>query len=348
MFFSCRSQERSINTTADKVKAIKTLGTITSDKDENQLMQVLRRIFQDTRGNMWFVGDRVFCYNGDLLIDLSENFAKSTIRQILEDPKGNIWFGTSEGLTKYNPSEDLKMNTDHFINFRHPNGWTLNDIWSMSLDRNGDIWLGSLGGVSRFDGENFSRFPLPESEPDRRRGVTSSKIVHHIMQDRNGHIWFGTNDGVYKYDPKIGIEEPSSLTHISELNGLCNNSINHILEDKKGNIWYATHFNGVCFWDGITYTQLTQDAGLNDAESWSLFEDSDGRIWFPVENSGVYQYDPQTKKLKQYYKSEGLPSGGIHAIFEDKSGMIWLSGFESLYRYGGESFIRITKNGPWK
>ena len=70
-----------------------------------QLMQVLRRVFQDSRGNLWFVGDGVFCYDGDSLIDLSDHeaFRRTVIRQIVEDPKGNIWLGTHMGIIQFAP-----------------------------------------------------------------------------------------------------------------------------------------------------------------------------------------------------------------------------------------------------
>ncbi|MCB0579434.1 MAG: hypothetical protein KDD10_09020 [Phaeodactylibacter sp.] len=313
----------------------------------------VRRIFQDKIGNLWFgtQGDGTARYDGDTLeyFSVNEGFGGVVVRAIAGDAAGNVWFGTERGLTKYNGAA--------FTNYTEKDGLAHNDVWSMAIDREGIIWIGTLRGVSRFNGEVFTPFGLPEAEPDPNRGVTSSRIVHSIMEDRHGKMWFGTNGGAYIYDGSLPGGQGGPLTNISTKDGLPDNSVNDILEDKDGNIWFATHYKGVCYWDGTSFTRIPTKERDSGTEVWSLFEDHSGNIWFPIESFGVYCYNGGS--AINFHGKDGLASGAIQCIFEDKEGRIWLGGWMGLFCYGpttnsgqrpgpgGKSFFMVTKYGPW-
>ncbi len=366
---SCKHQDNLYD--PDAVKPDSTIVSASANQYQNldsfkdlnidrQIMLVLRRIFQDKSGNIWFVGDGVFCYNGKSMINLSDHevFKKATIRQIAEDKYGNIWFGTSEGIIKYDSSKApdtstplLLANESGFTKFTKKDGLADNDVWSMMIDDNSIIWVGTLGGVSQFNGTKFTTFNIPETKPDPTRGVTSSKIVHSIMQDGKKNIWFGTNGGAYVYDTT-----KDELFNISEKDGLCNNIVNDILEDKKGNIWFATHHGGVCRWDGTSFTHVTTKLEIQGTESWSLYEDRSGNIWFPIEHAGIYSYNYTTGTLKNFNKKDGLMLRAVHSVIQDTNGVFWLGGFGGLYRddssvlteVNQKPFVNITKDHSWK
>ena len=289
--------------------------------------QVVRRVFEDSGGNLWFGGDGVYRYDGKSLecFILEGPIGGVTAREFKEDRAGNIWLATSGGVFKY----DGKT----FSNLHEKHGLVHNDVWALEVDRTGVVWLGTWRGVCYFDGETFTPFEIPEAEPDPTRGVTSARIVHSIIEDSIGQIWFGTNGGAYVWDG-------DALTNISEKDGLCHDSVNCILEDRDGNMWFATHHNGVCRYDGETFTQMSE------GEAWDLYEDSAGNIWFPEENVGLYRYDG--KNYTSFNKNNGLDLDAIHDTFEDKDGRIWVSGYLGIFRLEGNAFVAVTKDGPWQ
>ncbi len=317
----------------------------------------VRRIFQDKSGNLWFgtQGHGAARYDGDTLeyFSIDEGFGGVVVRGMVEDATGNVWFGTERGLTRYNGAA--------FTNYTEKDGLIDNDVWSLAIDRKGIIWIGTLQGVSRFNGQVFTPFDLPETEPDSNRGVTSSRIVHSIMEDSHGKMWFGTNGGAYIYDASQTGGQKVSLSNISTKDGLPDNSVNDILEDKDGNIWFATHYKGVYRWDGASFTKMPTKERDSGTEAWSLYEDSSGSIWFPVESFGVYRFDPSASlrplggSLANFHKKDGLASGAIQCIFEDREGRIWLGGWMGLFCYspsaslrpGERSFFSVTRYGPW-
>jgi len=75
-------------------------------EDFKQLSAFVRRIFQDSNGNLWFGtnGDGAFQYDGQKLsqFSLEDGFGGAAVRGIVEDKEGNVWFGT-ERLTKSGP-----------------------------------------------------------------------------------------------------------------------------------------------------------------------------------------------------------------------------------------------------
>ena len=96
----------------------------------------VRRIFQDTKGDLWFGtnGDGVIRYDGDSLeyFSINEGFGGVAVRGIVEDREGNVWFGTEGGVTKYDG--------ESFTNFAEKDGLASNDVWSIVIDSKGMIW----------------------------------------------------------------------------------------------------------------------------------------------------------------------------------------------------------------
>ena len=110
-------------------------------------------------------------------------------------------------------------------------------------------------------------------------------------------------------------------------------------------MWFATHHNGVCSFDGETFTRITEADGVRGTEVWSLYEDRAGNIWFPVENAGVYRYDGRS--FTNFVEAQGLHSTAIQATYEDREGRLWLGGWKGLFRYDAGSFVAVGERGPW-
>ena len=75
------------------------------DVDANsEIGNVVRAIFQDSRGTLWVGGEGdLFRNDGRVLtsFDLKDDQGKGvTIKSIVEDKEGNIWCGTTGGITR--------------------------------------------------------------------------------------------------------------------------------------------------------------------------------------------------------------------------------------------------------
>ncbi len=299
-----------------------------------EISGVVRSVFQDSKGVLWIGGEcDLFRNDGRTLTsyDIKDDLGRGvTIHKIIEDKAGNIWCGTDGGLTR--------IDGKSFTSYGEQHGLISRGIWSMAIDANGVMWLGTIEGVCRFDGKTFSPFALPEAEPDPTRGVTSGKFVHCITVDRKGQVWFGTNGGAYIYDGQ-------GLKNLSERDGLPNDAVSSILEDKSGNIWFGTIHGGISRFDGKDFTNFTEQGVVEGQEIWCIHEGPSGNVWFSGKNSPLYRHDGNAfTKMKE---QDGITSLAF-TILEDNLGRLWLSGTNGLFRYDGESFVRVTKNGPWQ
>ncbi|MNJ85568.1 Two component regulator propeller [compost metagenome] len=295
----------------------------------NSVSEYVRRIFQDSKGNLWMGTntDGVAMYDGKKLsyINISEGLGGSQVTGILEDKQKNIWFSTSNGVTKYNP--DTKI----YLNFGEKEGLSHVSTWSIFQDRKGTIWVGTYNGLCRFNGSQFEKFAIPDAKESWIRSIT---------EDREGNLWFGTADqGAFKFDG-------TSFRQFSKTEGLCSNDLTCILEDWKGNIWFSSMDGGVSKYDGKSFTHFNAENGIGDNEVWTIYEDKNGAVWFSSEGFGVYRY--VDGKLQNFGEKQGFHMRAVQSVYQDRSGKFWFGGGNGLYLYDGELFTPVTKNGPWE
>lgn len=124
-----------------------------------------------------------------------------------------------------------------------------------------------------------------------------------------------------------------------------NNAVGSILEDKSGNIWFGTIHGGISRFDGKDFTNFTEQGVVEGKEIWCIHEGRSGNVWFSGKNSPLYRHDGNT--FAKVEEQDGITSLAF-TILEDNSGRLWLTGTHGLFRHDGESFVRVTKNGPWQ
>ncbi|WP_300665801.1 two-component regulator propeller domain-containing protein [Fluviicola sp.] len=295
----------------------------------NAISEYVRRILQDSKGNLWFGTntDGVAMYDGEKLsyINTPEGLGGSQVTGIIEDKHKNIWFSTSNGVTKYNPSTKI------YLNFGEKEGLCHASVWSIFQDSKGTIWAGTYSGLCRFNGNQFERFAIPKAEASWIRSIT---------EDRKGNLWFGTADqGAFQFD---GIH----FRQFSQKDGLCSNDLTCILEDGKGNIWFSSMDNGISKYDGKSFQPISSENGIGNNEVWTMYEDRNGAVWFSSEGFGVYRY--MDGKLTNFGEKEGLRMPAVQSVYQDNKGKFWFGGGNGLYLYNNDLFTPITKNGPWE
>lgn len=314
--------------------------------NQRQIAEYVRKIFEDSRGNLWFgTGTLGVCrFDGDTLVYFStdEGLIGRQITGILEDQRGNMWFSTTGGISMYDGKQ--------FTNFTEKDGLSSNSVWSIYEDKTGIIWAGTIKGLCRYNPEEakFNPFNLPQADVSNPKPRFSTKLVRAIMEDKGGNLWFGTDGvGVIKYDPSAEETGAEQFTHITMNDGLCDNNILSMIEDREGNIWFGSRFGGLSRYNptaGKGFTNFTVEGGdMGNNEVVTVYEDRSGNIWFSSEGYGMYRL--KNSQLSNVGKAVGMPIRAVQSIFEDKKGRLWIGGGDGLYFSDGKGFMQFTRDG---
>lgn len=302
--------------------------------DNNRISQVVRTIFQDRQGNIWFGGEGGTYKLSNNTLTLVTGVGDPsgtgiTVKEITEDSKGRIWIAHTNGVSC--------LEGDEVTNYNESDGLISDDTWCISADMEDRIWIGTYDGLCVFDGHEFRPFELPEGKLDSSVGVSSTKMIHSIYQDRSGTLWFSSNAGLFSY-------ANNTLIHVSQRQGIETRFVNEIFEDKKGGLWVSTK-------RGLY--KLTNDGALNVTAGkietgkgiGSIAEDSDGNLWFVSNQHSLYMYNGDV--LTEFPKTAENSGPVVFQIFKDRDDRLWFVGFGGAFRLEDGTFIHITKDGPW-
>lgn len=329
--------------------------------EEGQLCSWVRNMHQDRSGALWFGTNHfgVIRYANDTLEYLADSagITSGRINAIIESADGTIWLATDgEGLRYRRPRSSRSMENLGFAQLTTKDGLLDNHIWSMCLDRNGTLWIGTMTGLCTYDGSRFETIALPPSTAVDSLVQLAPTRITCIVEDQQGRLWFGRDgDGLYVFDPKE-TGSPKSFKHYTVQDGLPDNSVTGLMVDSKGRLWIGTNFSGVSLFDPSAvaekgtkaFNNLTKDSVIEGIEAGAFYEDRAGHIWFAAEHHGVYRYDGTS--FTNYGPEDGLTSGGILSMMEDREGRFWFGGFGGLFRFDRKNsrFMPVKKTGPWE
>jgi ligand-binding sensor domain-containing protein len=219
--------------------------------------------WKSKNNDLWFyAGAGVFRYSNPTLdylpfISPSNNskikdpfsLSRFSVYCILKDKKGNVWFGTqAEGVCKFDGEK---------LTWFKEKGLAGPAVLGLFEDSKGNLWFGNNGaGLFRYDGKILLNF-TEEKGLGNVDFIATGKSnpgtlarVYCINEDASGNIWVGTVDaGVWKYDGKY-------MYNYTTKDGLTSNSVNTIYKDKNEELWFGTDGNGICKFNGITFTEF--------------------------------------------------------------------------------------------
>lgn len=191
------------------------------------------------------------------------------------------------------------------------------------------IWIATFGGITRFNGLEFNVYNTSNTPK------IINNAINYLFEARDNAIWTCTESG------GINRLKDGIFYNYTVKDGLPSNTTECIAEDKKGKIWIATN-QGVCYWDGLRFTQDGLPNSLKTIRALYIFFDSKGAMWLGTTNKGAYRY--KQNKLTIYDRKKGLKSGHVNSISESHEGSIWLSTDNGLYQILGNNIKPFFKN----
>ncbi|MCV9387628.1 ligand-binding sensor domain-containing protein [Reichenbachiella ulvae] len=332
----------------------------------------LRTTLVDRKGNIW-IGSRgggLNRYNPTSKTftryrhsDDPNSLAGDEVYCLFEDQKGVIWIGTSQGLNRYQESNDnfitylpgtyirgiiedhkkrlwigsfgkglilFNRESGQSSSYLHqpdnPKSLSSNQIMSLLEDDNHNLWVGTHGGhLNLFNPEQNSFQNLQVISPN----------VRTLYQDQSKTLWIGTRWGINKVNRQ---KQKFSHYRNSEVNPnlLTSNSIFTVLKDTDDRYWIGSFEKGLTLIDeknrlNLKFTK-SSGSGLQGDKMRSLFQDSQGNIWAGTRENGLYLYHEQTQKMIPY-PIMGRQKISVNQIFEDSKNDLWFCTFNGLFHF---------------
>ena len=286
-----------------------------SPNDKNSISKgCVNSVFMDKDENLWVGviegGLNLKEKNSNVFQHFTEKdgLSHNSVSYISEIDSNTLLLGTwGHGLTIFDKKqkrgiktidpETLEENLTHGINI-HFTGVAIKDTI------NNGFWIGSTGGIFFFNhltGE-FTDF-FPKDIRRRIAGCLGATIT------KDGRLLIGTTAGLMIIDlhtvrSKIlnySMKSPEPYNHKTDFL----NKITYITQASNGAIYFGTDGYGIVKYEDGKYTFITTDNALANDIVCLIAQDDNGLIWAAT-NNGLSCYSPNTQRITNYYKQEGL------------------------------------------
>jgi len=312
----------------------------------------------------------------------TNSLSSNRVNDVYKDSKGNIWICTSDGLNKFNPSDE----TFERIYFKE-----VQYLSSIDEDDSGRFWIGTGNGLIIFNpSDEFYNIYQKKNEG---ANTLYSNRISKILIDKSGVVWLDSyNLGITKcitappkfrlYQNKEIGENSLSGNYISALTGnvnqtyiaLYNKGINVLNNDGSINRISLPLNNRTAvqslivrndiLWIGTNNSLLAYDTKLNKTISpplpkeiikrlenidiTCLLADSSDNFWLGTNNEGVYKYNFNSENLKYFDLSKtggGKASNYILSLYEDLQKCIWIGTYAGIFLFeaGADTFNIISQ-----
>jgi diguanylate cyclase (GGDEF)-like protein len=220
-----------------------------------------------------------------------------TVNAIVEDRDGVIWIGTeSDGLLRVGKDWEPPAvpRFEKVVGSADGKGAPQHRVSALFLDHAGTFWLASpergLGHL--LAGREGGRFAFEYFAHDPSRSQSSCPtMVNAIAEDSFGMLWLGADEGLFIFDPASARFVRWSSSQFTQGTG----RVTDILRDTKGTMWVAA--------DGLGLFKALPRQHRDDGIQFESFA-----------------HDPKN--------GGSLSRNGLQCVFEDASGMLWVSAYQ--------------------
>ena len=199
---------------------------------QSQASPGLSHIYQAKNNKTWFMVkaavEKTFHRNDTI-------FGNQFFYDAKEDNAGNIWIGSSRGLIKFNPLQNLFTHYQHDDN--NSNSISSDFIYALEIAGQ-NIWMAAYnGGLCSYTiaSATFRHYSKEDG--------LSDNTVYSIEKDNHGNLWFSSNAGISAYNTST-----KTFRNYGVADGLLNHEFNRRSSFKNEEGWLF--FGGI---SGIDY-----------------------------------------------------------------------------------------------
>lgn len=137
----------------------------------------------------------------------NSNILSDKVRRVFIDSKGNLWVATINCVCRVDAEHlnDNELTFEHIVHADNRNSLSYVDVAYIFEDSRGTIYFATMGGgvtTLRFDADGNHVYEIY----DTSNGLINN-TVFSVLEDNGGYIWFGTENGLVRMDTEQGTFE---------------------------------------------------------------------------------------------------------------------------------------------
>jgi ligand-binding sensor domain-containing protein len=292
----------------------------------------VRDILRYTENEFWFATESgIFILNTTTqqFTNLKKNFTNpyslsdNAVYSLCKDNEGGLWAGTYFGGVNYYSAQYAVFQKYFPDNSLTSIGGSA--VREICGDHTGNIWIGTEdAGLNKL---NPVTGAITQFKPTGESSTIAYSNIHGLLVKGN-ELWVGTFDhGLDILDISTG----KVTTHYKAGPGkyeMKNNFIVSLLQTQSGDIYAGTGGSLYKFNAVQKGFDLVTEVGQNVFVA-ALLEDHEKTIWAGSHGSGIFFFNPFTKKQGYFHSEAGnttsLTNNTVNAIFEDSKQNLWIA-----------------------
>jgi diguanylate cyclase (GGDEF)-like protein/PAS domain S-box-containing protein len=255
------------------------------------------------------------------------NISSNYVNDIIRRNDGFIWMATSDGINRYDGYNFVTLNSNSQNISSLPDAWA-NILLEDHLDQ---LWIGTANGLARLlpDERHFENYNFSEINSHSLSG----KNIVYLFEDLDDNLWVATDRGLSLYQPETNNFKNFFID--PDKSSRENNQINVIAQKSDQQLWIGNG-QGLFVFDIVFGTFTKHNFLINETtetikeiEIEDIDIDSKGSLWIATAFQGLYNYDPNTQKVKNYrYEKnnpESMVSDNLWKVLVDKDDNVWMA-----------------------
>ncbi|MCD4682049.1 MAG: hypothetical protein K8R86_02095, partial [Bacteroidales bacterium] len=308
--------------------------------EDNNLFYTAGGFFMDRQGYLWVSActEGLFKFDQQFNKIAQYNFEKgftidadspitNHVDYIYEDSDSVLWIGLCGwGPVIFDRDKESIIYLDSDLpqeeNIRQER------INSILEDARGSIWYGADGGIFIKEKDESKHDPIRFID----KALVRQSCFYDIFEDGEGNLYFGIQgQGALCLKP----ENHKSMEFIHHGKdesepGIFKTSVWDFYEDIQGNLWAGSSRGLNKYNPDIQKFELIVDTtDLFSRGIIQIMGDQKGNLWLSHMTNGLIRYQPETKKIKIFDISDGLPFDNIitRYWYQSEDGMIFIPGY---------------------
>jgi PAS domain S-box-containing protein len=269
------------------------------------------------------------------LLDTPNGLIGGGANSLYIDFEKNIWIACERGVSK--------ISSRRFTSFQRDHGLLEDEVTALLEYEPGKFILGHNNGITFYDGKKFLQVPFSWEES----ALPVCRVLD-IQMDANKDIWLAAS---WAGLAKVNLRSPHRITWYGTAHGLSRKIICLWIDQQTNRLWVGTE-KGIFLRmpEHPTPQQKPEFVFMNIKELQGhyprrIYGDSGKLRYIAGHNSGVFIYDEQNHRWKNYTFPDDENANAVYAITKDSSGRLLIGTTAGLFILENETLKKFKAHG---